>query len=248
MLIKIGQALFSQVKVLFPIVVRRKMELVTCWPPVGRINWGDLGRLTPVSSKWGGDRGTPVDRYYIQKFLAQHARDIRGTVLEIGNDRYCRQFGGDRVEKCEILHENERNPRASYVADLSDAPHIPDNYFDCIICTQTLMLFAEPVMALETIHRILKPNGVLLASVPGISMIYEEEGEDWTDYWRFTTFALRFLTEKMFAHERITVSSKGNVQSASAFLYGVAAEELPEDVLDNNDERFQMIILLRAVK
>lgn len=241
MLKKISQALL-------PKPLRRKMVQMTRWPPVGQINWGDLNRQLPISSEWGGDRGTPVDRYYIERFIGQHARDIKGTVLEIGNDVYCSQFGGDRVKKCEILHENERNPRASYVADLSDAPHIPDNRFDCVICTQTLMLLAEPVAALETIHRILKSNGVLLASVPGISMIYEQEGEDWIDYWRFTTSALQYLTEKVFSREQIKVSSKGNVQSASAFLYGVASEELTKDVLDNNDQRFQILVLLRAVK
>jgi ubiquinone/menaquinone biosynthesis C-methylase UbiE len=189
-----------------------------------------------------------VDRYYIEQFLCQYARDITGTVLEIGNDRYCRLYGGDRVKKCEILHAAEGNSKATYVADLADAPHISDNSFDCVICTQTLQLIAEPVAALETIHRILKPGGVLLATVPGISKIYEEKEEDWKDYWRFTTSALKYLTEKAFNREHITVTSKGNVQSASAFLYGVAAEELSEEVLDNNDEKFQMIVLLRAVK
>ena len=37
----------------------------------------------PVSDHWGWDRGTPVDRYYIEQFLAEHAADVRGRVLEV---------------------------------------------------------------------------------------------------------------------------------------------------------------------
>src|SRR5690348_8634455 len=36
---------------------------------VGRVNFGDLRRLKPISVVWGFDRGRPVDRYYIEQFL-----------------------------------------------------------------------------------------------------------------------------------------------------------------------------------
>ena len=43
------------------------------------LDWGDLRRLQPVSSVWGIDRGQPLDRYYIERFLNRHRKDIRGT-------------------------------------------------------------------------------------------------------------------------------------------------------------------------
>ena len=47
----------------------------------------------PISQKFGFDRGTPVDRYYIEVFLAAYSRDIRGRALEVGDASYCRKFG-----------------------------------------------------------------------------------------------------------------------------------------------------------
>src|SRR6185503_10982321 len=58
--------------------------------PVGQISFGNLRRLTPISRVFGFDRGTPVDRYYIENFLADNASDIRGRVLEVGDDSYTR--------------------------------------------------------------------------------------------------------------------------------------------------------------
>ncbi len=48
---------------------------------MGLINFGDLRRLTPVSKEFGFERGLPIDRYYIEKFLAEHTSDIQGRVF-----------------------------------------------------------------------------------------------------------------------------------------------------------------------
>src|SRR3954466_14293166 len=58
---------------------------------------GGLGTSVPLSTEFGFDRGTPIDRYYIEAFLAANAGDVRGRVLEIGDDSYSRQFGADRI-------------------------------------------------------------------------------------------------------------------------------------------------------
>ena len=55
-----------------------------CRPPLGWVKFGHLRRLTPFNRRWGYVRGLPVDRYYIENFLAGHAQDIHGHVLEIG--------------------------------------------------------------------------------------------------------------------------------------------------------------------
>jgi hypothetical protein len=76
---------------------RRRERTSQATPAVGQIRFGDLRRLTPISRSFGYDRGQPIDRYYIANFLGRHSGDIRGHVLEIGDDRYTRRFGGDRV-------------------------------------------------------------------------------------------------------------------------------------------------------
>jgi hypothetical protein len=79
---------------------------------------------TPVSTQWGFDRGTPVDRWYIERFLAEHTADIRGRALEIRNADYVERFGRG-VVRADVLDIDESNPRATIVADLTAADHVP---------------------------------------------------------------------------------------------------------------------------
>src|SRR3990170_7811785 len=52
----------------------------------GRVRFGDLRGVEPISREFGFDRGLPVDRHYIERFLSAHSSDIRGRVLEIGDN------------------------------------------------------------------------------------------------------------------------------------------------------------------
>ena len=135
-------------------------------PAPGRVKFGDLRRLQPVSRSFGFDRGSPVDRYYIERFLDRHRLAIQGRVLEIGDDRYTRQFGGDRVERSDVLHVESGHPGVNLVGDLASADHLPSDTWDAIVCTQTLHLVFDVGAALKTLERILKPGGTLLATVP----------------------------------------------------------------------------------
>jgi hypothetical protein len=96
-----------------------------------------VNRLAPVSREFGYDRGLPIDRYYIERFLARYAEDIRGRVLEIGDNSYTQKYGGSHVTASDVLHVTEGNSQATLVADLTHAEHIPSDTFDCIIFTQT---------------------------------------------------------------------------------------------------------------
>ncbi len=216
-------------------------------PPVGWVNFGSLRRVTPISREFGYDRGLPVDRYYIENFLAHHSNDIQGRVLEIGDDSYTRQFGGDRVTTRDVLHVKEGNPIATFVGDLTNADHIPSDAFDCFILTQTLHLVYDFRVALKTIYRILKPGGVILATVPGISQISTDE---WADYWcwSFTTLSARRLFEEFFPADNVQVETYGNVLSAIAFLEGLSFTELTKEELDHRDRCYELLITIRAVK
>ena len=214
---------------------------------MGLINFGDLDRLEPVSRTFGFDRGSPVDRYYIEKFLAQHATDIRGRVLEIGDDSYTRRFGGDRVQRRDVLHVNAGNSAATIVGDLTGADHIPSNAFDCLILTQTLDLIYDLRKALQTIWRILKPAGVLLATFPGISQISNDEwAENWC--WSLTSKSAMQLFAEVFPQESMTLQVYGNVLTAISFLQGLAVSELTPDELESHDPSFELLLSMRAVK
>jgi SAM-dependent methyltransferase len=229
-------------------------------PPVGGVRMGHLRRLTPISTQYGFDRGLPVDRYYVEDFLRRHGSapgyatgDIRGRVLEIGGDDYMRQFGGwgeqgSAVEQADVFHFGEANEDATIVGDLTDAGHVPSDTFDCILCTQTLHVIYDFRAALATLHRILKPGGVLLATFPGISQACVPDKDLWGDWWRFTGRSARRVFEEVFPAEQVTVDSYGNVLASVAFLEGIAAHELRRDELDPRDPNYELLLAVRAVK
>ena len=74
----------------------------------------------------------PIDRYYVEKFLTKEASSVHGRVLEIGDNAYTMQFGGNKVTQSDILHVKEGNPKATIIGDLTSADHIPSNAFDCV--------------------------------------------------------------------------------------------------------------------
>jgi SAM-dependent methyltransferase len=228
-------------------VLAKVWEVYQSWPPVGWVRFGSLRRVTPISRSFGYNRGLPVDRYYIERFLALHAADIRGRVLEVGDNSYTYRFGSDHVAKSDVLHVVEGNPQATIIGDLASAEHIPSNSFDCIILTQTLHLIYDVRAAIATIHRILAPNGVALITFPGISQIsLDEWSKRW--YWSFTTLSARRLFTDMFPINDVKVEAHGNVLAATAFLYGLATQEMRRKELDIHDPQYELLITVRAVK
>ena len=217
-------------------------------PRIGRVQLGDLDRLTPISRDWGFDRGRPIDRLYIERFVARHVDDIQGHVLEISNNDYTVRFGGAKVTRSDILHPDQGNPRATIVADLAIPNPSLEERFDCIICTQTLQLIYDFRSAVTQLHRWLKPDGVALVSVPGISQISREDMEQTGDYWRFTGAAMRRMFAEEFGEGSAEIEVLGNVLAATAFLQGIAAEEFEEADLFEADPQFQMLTTVRAVR
>ena len=217
-------------------------------PEVGSIDFGDLRRTEPITRSFGYDRGRPIDRYYINQFLGKNAGDIKGHVVEIGDDRYTIRFGGDRVVKSDVMDQQHPDSSPSIIADLTNADHVPSDSFDCFIITQTLQFVYEVKTAIQTIHRILKPGGVVLATVPSLSPICRYDMDRWGDYWRFTSAAVNRLFGDIFQPENITVEAFGNVLVATSFMHGVAAEELTSEELDHKDRDYEALIAVRAVK
>jgi glycosyltransferase involved in cell wall biosynthesis/SAM-dependent methyltransferase len=216
-------------------------------PPPGWLHLGSLRRTTPISSHFGFDRGLPVDRHYIEQFLAAHQHDVRGRVMEVADADYTRRYGGDRVAHSDVLHARAGNPAATLVGDLCTGEGIPESVFDCIILTQVLPFVWEPAAAIATARRALRPGGVLLVTAPGISQISRHDADRWGDYWRFTSQSLRRLFEQEFPADHVKLVVYGNALSATAFLHGVAAHELRRHELDDTHPDYEVIIGVRAV-
>jgi SAM-dependent methyltransferase len=228
--------------------IERHAQRLSHWPPVGKVDFGDLRRLSPVSEKFGLDRGLCIDRYYIEEFLTRFAIDIRGHVLEVGDDRYTKKFGANRVTRSDVVHVEEGQPNATLVADLSRDRALAPDRFDCIICTQTLQFIYDVPAALRCLYRILKPGGIVLATFAGISQVSRFDMDRWGDYWRFTTLSTRRVFDEVFPPENIQINAYGNVLASVAFLHGLAAEEFTKEELDYHDPDYQLLITVRAVK
>ena len=234
-----------------PASVRRRLRPARSayvdWRRRRPVDLGALRRTTPIDPNWGFERGTPIDRVYVERFIGSHAADIRGRVLEIAAPDYTSRYGRG-VEQVDILMAKEGNPGATIVGDLADAPHIPSDSFDCAIVTQTLQFVYDVRAALATLHRILAPGGVLLVTVPGITKISPPEDEEYGEWWHYTGRSLRRLAEEAFGGDEVEVETYGNVLTAAGFLYGLAASDLKPEELDATDRLYEVIVAVRAVK
>jgi hypothetical protein len=211
------------------------------------VNWYNLRRLEPISRVFGFDRGTPIDRIYIEYFLNMNKQHIQGAICEIAEDTYSKKYGSN-VKAYEILHYTNDNPRATIVGDLTDINTLPQNKIDCFILTQTLNFIYDFKSAIKGVHYMLKKDGVVLVTVSGISQISRYDMDRWGDYWRFTDLSIKKAFEEIFGKDNVEVKTYGNVLTAVAFLHGISAEELSYDELFYEDPDYQIIIGIKAVK
>lgn len=221
---------------------------VTVWPPVGGVRFGSLRRVKPIGLIWPNRRGAPIDRVYIEPFLEREAALIRGEVLEVGDTGYTDRFGADVVKASVLSAPDNDGPWVDYAVDLADAPSIPDNHFDCVILPQTLLFIYDVAAAVRTLHRILKPGGVALVTVPGLTQEVGEDKERWGQYWSFTAQSLERLFGDAFGPSQFEVESHGNVLVATALLYGLSANDLRKSELAHRDPAFPVILTVKATK
>lgn len=107
-----------------------------------------------------------------------------------GNRPYEAIFSGMNYESTDMpngFYKQEHN----FECFLDDIPQ-PDNSYDVVVLTQVLEHVPSPLAVLKEIHRILKPSGKLLLSVPLNSPLH---GEPW-HFFQFTHHGLRQLAEE----------------------------------------------------
>jgi hypothetical protein len=199
----------------------------------------------PVSTQFGLDRGRPVDRFYIERFLEQNKELIRGRVLEVQERTYTDWFG-TAIEQSDVLHAAPGNPEATVVGDLTTGEGIEQDAYDCIILTQTLPFIYDVRAAVHGTRTALKPGGTVLATVPGISQISREDRRDWGDWWRFTSDSARRLFEEEYGAANVECEVHGNLVAACALLYGLAQEELTREELERRQDDYEIIVTVKA--
>ena len=211
---------------------------------VGSVAMGDLARTSPIGGYWGYDRGTPIDRWYIESFLAEHAADIHGRVLEVACDDYSRRFGSG-ITRQDILHRAKDHPGATIAGDLVAPDTLPSEAFDCLVITQTLQHIYDVAAGVEQFRRALKPGGVLLLTVPGVTSIDPMEW-DGSWYWSFTVNSVRRMLGDVFGADNVEVIARGNVYATTCYMHGLALEEVDRDWIEKDDVAYPLTICARA--
>jgi methyltransferase family protein len=207
----------------------------------------DFESAYPVSDYFGDDRGTPVDRFYIDTFLSDNRKLIRGRVLEVAEDTYTRKYG-TRPDSSDVLHYERNAPGATLIGDLSQPETLPESLFDCFICTQTIHVIYNYMDAIRGARQLLRPGGTLLCTLSGIAQISRYDMDRWGDYWRFTTLSAQRAFGEVFGPENVVVGYGGNCYAAINFLRGIALEELDTAKLAVKDANYPILITIIAAK
>ena len=169
-------------------------------------------------------------------------------MLEILDSVYTRRFGGARVRRADVLDASPGATAATVRGNLETGEGLPREAYDCFICTQTLSLIYDLRSAAANAHALLRPGGVFLVTVPGISQQADPDHEEFPDYWRFTKRSLRRLLADAFGEDNVEVEAHGTVAAAGSFLYGVPTERVDPALLAPHDPDFEMVVCARAVR
>lgn len=197
--------------------------------------------INPISNIFGIERGLPIDRYYIEKFLAKNSRYVKGTVLEVAERGYTIKYGSD-VKESICMHVSDSKDGNNIIANLETGEGIVENMADCFILTQTLPFIFDVREAARNVVRSLKRGGIALVTVSGITQISRYDMSRWGHYWSFTTASLKKLFDMINEVESVEVEAYGNVKSSVSGLYGLAMEDVCQEELEYKDDNYQQIV------
>jgi len=201
-----------------------------------RPSWGNLRRVTPLSTVYGFDRGTPIDRYYVDKFFSARTDRITGRVLEIQTTDHIRRYGSN-VTAADTLDVNPSfNP--TYCCDLADAAIVPTGTYDCFLLPNSLCFIRDLDAALREARRIVRGGGAILATIPGFVPLTP----DAEDYWHASADGWKVIAGRAWPDCYTSVETYGNCLAAAAAMYGVSVEELTSAELDVNDPRYPVLV------
>ena len=198
----------------------------------------------PISTKYGFDRGLPVDRFYIEEFLKNNCDRIQGVCLEVVDSSYTVKFGAQRVTKSNVI-DIFKTRRANICGDLRNMRGVvADSTYDTIILTQTLNFIDDYDAAIAECVRILKPGGTLLVTLPTISPTWSPK----INLWRFSERSARYIFEKFFEPKKLNIAALGTKIAAESFWLGMSVQDLTSEELTGNDATYPVIIGIVAIK
>ncbi|SCY09346.1 hypothetical protein SAMN02910292_00853 [Lachnospiraceae bacterium XBB2008] len=217
----------------------------------------ELDSINPVSRIFGLDRGTPIDRYYIEHFLDTYKPSIeqlnrkagiRDAIrfFEVGDNTYSKeiaQYYTNVQTELEILDYSAGQ-------DLTDIATLKKDYYDVFVCTQTLNFIYDIKEAILGAYYTIRNGGYLLATMAAtITPISRYDMDRWGHYWGVTDLCAKNIFSEVFGEKNVTVITYGNALAATAFIQGIAVEDLESrELLDEVDKDYQVLLGIVAQK
>jgi len=162
-------------------------------------------------------------RRQLYRAISDVAPRIGGRLLDVGCGQkpYQHLFRFSEYLGLELdTPDNRQSKKADCYYDGRTIP-FPACSFDGVICNQVLEHVFEPEHFLSEILRVLKPDGVLLLTVP---FVWDEHEQPW-DFARYSSFGLKSLIErrgfKVMEQRKINADVRVIFQLVNAYLYKV---------------------------
>ena len=184
---------------------------------------------------------TPA-REYIDEFLTMYQGNVRGRCVEFAPSVYRTKFAGNPAITSYDVWNVAPGEGVTVVGDLQNAPHLPDACFDTIICTHVMCCIGRPWLAVEEIHRLLSPGGVVLCTNP---VVLQKYAPDPKDYWRFTRDSMEMLFSSF---RKVSVHSFGNAATVAASPFFLMSYHFPKSILKRHDEFCPSVVAVAAWK
>ncbi len=142
-------------------------------------------------------RRVEVDNYRLYEFMAQVGRSLTPEMWVLdagaGEGKYYDELRHTHYVGVDLSVGDEAWDYGNLDA-VSDLMRLAfcKAAFDAAVCTQVLEHVTEPSQVLAELYRVLKPGGKLFLSAP--QSWYQHQKP--CDYYRYTSFGLRYLLEK----------------------------------------------------
>jgi len=164
----------------------------------------------------------------IKEFLIEEDLNLKAESMVLdasaGEKPYADIFTRHKYESCDIP-QGFYTQKHDFVCSLDDIPK-SDNYYDAVLLTQVLEHVPDPERVLKEIHRILKPNGKLLLSVPLNGPLH---GEPW-HFFQFTHYGLNELAKKT-GYKINEIEKVGG----AFWFFGKHVQDLPRKIMKSVD-------------
>ena len=200
-------------------------EIGLLTPAAHQLDWGTMRRRFAICEWFGFSRGAPVDRYYLDRFVAEIRERVVGEVLEIGGRSANRElYGFPNVTRYQTL-DMRPGPGVDIVGDAHDPAIHPPDSVDSIVAFNVLEHCEQPWKVVENMRLWLRRGGWAFCMVPNAQRIHAMP----RDYWRALPEAVQWMFRDFSTRE---IRQYGNPTTVIAAYLGIAAEELSRDELD----------------